>query len=532
VSAKIQVCMLLAVGSNSITWLDTGNIVTNVKNFPHRRGAVTGILKCCFGLSSAIFSLLYVAIFHNNSPASVLLLSALLTTTACLLGLPFIQLLTPAKLQEDSLRNKSSFICFYVILIAFTLYLLAAALLNSTGFTNSLATQVMACGILLFLGAPLFFPFLISQFGHNNSSVVVRDQPFLLPCQHEGDLRVHDFLETQNSSDAPAMKMMAAGDDDEVAVMKVLEEEDTAGEETIVMQQLHGGDHDDESEFSLMRAVRKLDFWLLFFSFLIGAGTAVTAQNNLGQLGEAQSLTNVTVYVSLIGTMSSLGRLGGGVVSDYGVRLAGIPRPIWMAIAHGGLLIGHLLFARALPGSMYAASILTGLCSGIQWTVIGPTISELFGLKHFGLIYSTICTASALGSLLFSSLVGHLYDHECQRETYIGNTVLLTKKAAAVLSFSSSSSSFSRLTLTNSFLQKAAAAETTCLAAHCFKLAFFIMAVVCLVGVFINLTLAARTQNLYQSLHKLHSSTTTFSDDDDDDYDCEVKCDSDPILPH
>jgi MFS family permease len=203
-----------------------------------------------------------------------------------------------------------------------------------------------------------------------------------------------------------------------------------------------------------------------------------------------------------------------------------------MAIAHGGLLIGHLLFARALPGSMYAASILTGLCSGIQWTVIGPTISELFGLKHFGLIYSTICTASALGSLLFSSLVGHLYDHECQRETYIGNTVLLTKKAAAVLSFSSSSSSFSRLTLTNSFLQKAAAAETTCLAAHCFKLAFFIMAVVCLVGVFINLTLAARTQNLYQSLHKLHSSTTTFSDDDDDDYDCEVKCDSDPILPH
>jgi hypothetical protein len=198
-----------------------------------------------------------------------------------------------------------------------------------------------------------------------------------------------------------------------------------------------------------------------------------------------------------------------------------------MAIAHGGLLIAHLLFARALLGSMYAASILTGLCSGIQWTMIGPTISELFGLKHFGLIYSTICTASALGSLLFSSLVGHLYDHECQRETYIGNTVLSTKEAAAVLSFSSSS--FSRLTLTNSFLQKAAAAETTCLGAHCFKLAFFIMAVVCLVGVFINLTLAARTRNLYQSLHKLHCSTTTFSDDDDD-YDHE--CDSDPILPH
>ncbi len=228
-----------------------------------------------------------------------------------------------------------------------------------------------------------------------------------------------------------------------------------------------------------------------------------------------------------------------GCITGFCCRLAGIPRPIWMAIANGGLLIAHLLFARALPGSMYAASILTGLCSGIQWTLIGPTISELFGLKHFGLIYGTICSASALGSLLFSSLVGHLYDHECQKETYIGNTVLLTKEATAVLSFSSSSSSFSRLTLTRSFLQKAAAAaETTCLGAHCFKLAFFIMAVVCLVGVFINLTLAARTRNLYQSLHKLHSSTTTFSDDDDgdddddDDYNCEDKGDSDPILPH
>lgn len=258
-------------------------------------------------------------------------------------------------------------------------------------------------------------------------------------------------------------------------------------------------------------------------------------------------LTELTLLLHVVIDMQTLKRqvsklyfFGGlkvliwGCITGFCCRLAGIPRPIWMAIANGGLLIAHLLFARALPGSMYAASILIGLCSGIQWTLIGPTISELFGLKQFGLIYGTICSASALGSLLFSSLVGHLYDHECQKETYIGNTVLLTKEATAVLSFSSSSSSFSRLTLTNSFLQKAAAAaETTCLGAHCFKLAFFIMAVVCLVGVFINLTLAARTRNLYQSLHKLHSSTTTFSDDDDDDdCNCEDKCDSDPILPH
>jgi hypothetical protein len=87
--------VLLVVGSNNITWLDTRNIVTNMKNFPHRRGAVTWILKCCFGFSSAIFNLVYAVIFHNQSVESVLLLAAV-GTVVCLLALPFIQLITPA----------------------------------------------------------------------------------------------------------------------------------------------------------------------------------------------------------------------------------------------------------------------------------------------------------------------------------------------------------------------------------------------------------------------------------------------------
>ncbi len=120
---QFQVYMLLAAGSNSITWLDTGNVVTNVNNFPGRRGAVTGILKCRFGFSTAILNLVYAVIFHNQSPESVLLLAAVGTTALCPTGwsrnhcsvsywlqsepvvcffaLPFIQLITPAKLYDN-----------------------------------------------------------------------------------------------------------------------------------------------------------------------------------------------------------------------------------------------------------------------------------------------------------------------------------------------------------------------------------------------------------------------------------------------
>jgi hypothetical protein len=208
-------------------------------------------------------------------------------------------------------------------------------------------------------------------------------------------------------------------------------------------------------------------------------------------------------------------------------RLAAIPRPIWMAIAQAGLVFAHLLFATALPGSLYPASIFTGISFGILWAVIVPTASELFGLKHIGMLYCTITISSAMGSFLFSSLVGPLFDRERLRETEMGKNTLWTynsepaiiptsssehSSSAAAASFSSflledsSSSSSSSVTLLQ---QAATAAEGKCSGAHCFRLAFIIMAAVCAVGVFINLALAARTRSLYKSLHKRQSSNST-----------------------
>lgn len=143
-------------------------------------------------------------------------------------------------------------------------------------------------------------------------------------------------------------------------------------------------------------------------------------------------------------------------------RYACTPRPLWMAWAQAVMIVAHLLFATAIPGSLYLSSILLGVTFGVHASVIIPTASELFGLKSLGMLYNTLFIASPLGSLLFSGVIaGFLYDRE----------------------------------------SRVAAAEHHCTGAHCFRLTFVIMAGVCLVGIVLNILLVARTRSLYQSLY-------------------------------
>ena len=55
------------------------------------------------------------------------------------------------------------------------------------------------------------------------------------------------------------------------------------------------------------------------------------------------------------------------------------------------------------------------MCSS-DLSVMVSTSSELFGLKQFGKIYNFILLANPLGSLLFSSLAGYIYDLEAAKQ--------------------------------------------------------------------------------------------------------------------
>ncbi|KAL5862585.1 hypothetical protein ACOSQ3_000099 [Xanthoceras sorbifolium] len=69
-------------------------------------------------------------------------------------------------------------------------------------------------------------------------------------------------------------------------------------------------------DFTLCQALKKADFWLLFFSFLLAAGSGLTVIDNLGQISLSLGFTNPNIYVSMISIWNFLGRVGGGYFSE------------------------------------------------------------------------------------------------------------------------------------------------------------------------------------------------------------------------
>lgn len=110
------------------------------------------------------------------------------------------------------------------------------------------------------------------------------------------------------------------------------------------------------------------------------------------------------------------------------------------------MIILYLLFAYAIKGTLYPAVGFLGICYGVQFSILIPTVSELFGLKHFGLFFNLMLLGNPLGALLFSAvLAGHIYDSELAKQQALGLV----------------------------------ASSVSCIGPDCFKVTFLVLAAVC-----------------------------------------------------
>ncbi|KAL5056004.1 hypothetical protein RYX36_036686 [Vicia faba] len=81
------------------------------------------------------------------------------------------------------------------------------------------------------------------------------------------------------------------------------------------------------------------------------------------------------------------------------------------------MIIAFLLYDSALDGTLYVATTLLGMCYGVQYSIMVANVSELFGLKHFGVIRSFMMLGNPIGALLFSVfLAGNLYDTKAAKQ--------------------------------------------------------------------------------------------------------------------
>ncbi|KAL3843375.1 hypothetical protein ACJIZ3_000778 [Penstemon smallii] len=425
VSGRIQplpywaMCIFLCMGGNSTTWMNTAILVTCIRNFRKNRGPVSGILKGYVGLSTAIFTDLCSALFAAD-PAKFLLMLAIVPFIVCLSAIFFLREIPPSSTAEEESDETKYFGVINVLAVVIALYLLAFDL---SGTHGPLFSQIFVAILLVLLASPLSIPIY---------------------------LEVKNFIRSDG-------KLLDVEENQTAPLLEGENKAETASYEEERRSPVLGEEH------TVLEALKTLDFWILFVSFLGGVGTGLAVMNNMGQMGLALGYADVSMFVSLTSIFGFFGRILSGSISEYFIKRAGTPRPIWNAASQILMALGYILMAMALPGSLYIGSIIVGICYGVRLAVTVPTASELFGLKYYGLIYNILILNLPLGSFLFSGLLaGFLYDAQATHTAGGGNT---------------------------------------CIGAHCYRLVFVVMSIVCIVGFGLDVLLSVRTKSVYSKIY-------------------------------
>ncbi|KAK8948096.1 hypothetical protein KSP40_PGU015486 [Platanthera guangdongensis] len=432
-----QMCVFLCMGGNSSTWMNTAVLVTCMRNFRRNRGPVSGILKGYVGLSTAIFTDLCSALFTDD-PASFLLMLAIVPAGVCAIAMFFLRETPSSKpAAEESENRYFGWINTAAVIIA--VYLLVYDLAGDQGL---IVSRIFSAGLLILLSGPAVVPAYIWFKARSAALLVANSDPEVASgSQIRQPLLASATTEEINKSPPAAGKDNGVRDKWEEADLQVRRLPEIGEDHTIV------------------EAMRRMEFWVLFVSFLCGVGTGLTVMNNMGQMGLAMGYTDVSIFVSMTSIWGFFGRIVSGSISEHFLKTSATPRPVWNAASQILMAVGYSVMAAALPGSLYIGSIVVGICYGVRIAVTVPTASELFGLKYYGLIYNVLILNLPLGSFLFSGLLaGLIYDAEATNTPGGGNT---------------------------------------CAGAHCYRLVFVIMAFACLVGFGLDMLLAMRMRSVY-----------------------------------
>ncbi|XP_024316379.1 uncharacterized protein LOC100836162 [Brachypodium distachyon] len=377
-------CAYVCAGANSQSFAGTGALVTCVKSFPGSRGVVLGLLKGYVGLSSGIFTQLYLAIYGDDAKSLVLLI-AWLPAAVSVVFLHTVRVTRPRRRGGSDDEEEGAFFCFLYISIAIATYILVMIVVQKQTSFSHAAYSVSATGLLLILFLPLL-------------TVVVRQE----------------YKESLSLREAPTAALQL-----QVAI---------ASAETC--SSCFGGNRRNcfnnmfsplakGEDYSILQALVSVDMLLLFLTTICGVGGTLTAIDNMGQIGQSLGYPakSINTFVSLISIWNYAGRVTAGFASEALLARCRFPRPLMLTLVLLLSCAGHLLIALGVPRSLYAASVILGFCFGAQWPLIYAIISELFGLKYYSTIYNLGALASPVGAYLLNVRVaGQLYDAEAARQ--------------------------------------------------------------------------------------------------------------------
>uniref|UniRef100_A0ACD6A8Y2 Uncharacterized protein n=1 Tax=Avena sativa TaxID=4498 RepID=A0ACD6A8Y2_AVESA len=448
-------CIYICVGANSQSFANTGALVTCVQNFPESRGVVLGLLKGFVGLSGAIFTQLYIAIYGDDAKSLVLLV-AWLPAAVSIVFVHTVRLMPRPRGESRSASSSGPFYWFLYISMGLATYLLVMIVVQNQMDLSHTVLVVSATVLLLILFLPL--------------AVVVK-QEYRIKRELEEALLVPPTVTIDNNKAAPPssdLQMAEPPTKTEPAKTEELSTPAPASSSSSCWKNIFNPPAQGE-DYTILQALVSVDMLVLFLATICGVGGTLTAIDNMGQIGQSLGYPakSIKTFISLISIWNYAGRVTAGIASEVVLARYKFPRPLALTLVLLLACAGHLLIAFGVPGSLYAASVIIGFCFGAQWPLLFAIISEVFGLKYYSTLYNFGSVASPIGAYVLNVRVaGYLYDVEA------------AKQHAGTLD---------------------GVGDKTCIGVQCFRLSFLIITAATVAGVLVSLVLVWRTRMFYRS---------------------------------
>ncbi|PHT48932.1 hypothetical protein CQW23_13140 [Capsicum baccatum] len=434
-----HMCLYICVGSNSQSFANTGALVTCVKNFPESRGAVLGLLKGYVGLSGAMLTQMYHAIYGNDSK-SLILLIGWLPSVVSLVFLRIVRVMRVVRIEHEM---KVFYKFLYTSLGLAGFLMMVIILQKQLVFKQS--EYGLSTGVVLFL---LCLPLVV---------VVKEEVDSWKVKKQEMESMSQVKVVTEEPQTVPSST--AKPSDDPI-------QEPSSCWRTVFRAPERGED------YTILQTLFSIDMLILFIATICGVGGTLAAIDNLGQIGTSLGYPkdSISTFVSLVSIWNYLGRVVSGFLSEHFLSKYKLPRPLMLTITLMISCLGHLLIAFNAPNGLYVASIVIGFCFGAQWPLIYAIISELFGLKYYSTLYNFGSVASPIGAYVLNvKVVGYLYDKEATRQMMAMGKI------------------------------RKIGEDLECNGDKCFKLAFIIITGVTILGAFVSIILVLRTRKFYKN---------------------------------
>lgn len=449
-----QMCLYICIGANSQAFANNGALVTTVKNFPESRGIVLGLLKGYTGLSSAIFTQLYHAIYGDDSRDLILLIGWL----PAAISIVFLYTIRLMKVSQQQNEIKVFYRILYTA-IALAGYLLVIIIVQKMATFSRSEYVGSAVVVILLVFLPLVV-IVIEEVKIWRLKIQSRTNPSPVTLSVEKQ----EKSEVENDPPKAALDQPIADSEEPTPC----EQSSRLSRVIKIFKSPKRG-----TDYTIIQALVSIDMLILFTANICGVGGTLTAIDNMGQIGESLGYPtrSISTFVSLISIWNFAGRVVAGFASEIFITKYKLPRPLMMALVLLISCMGHLLIAFGLPGSLYIASVIIGFCFGAQLPLLYAIISELFGLKYYSTLFNFGAVASPIGTYLFNvKVAGILYDREAIKQSKLLGVAF-----------------------------PHGAKGLTCMGVKCYRLSFLIITAVTLFGSLVSMVLAMRTRKFYRS---------------------------------